>query len=94
MQQQLSEQQTLNQQLRDQLAKDSHNSSKPPSSDGLKKPKTKSLRRQGQRPLGGQPGHKGDTLKMVEEPNQRVVHEVTVCPHCQTDLQEVEPVGP
>lgn len=93
LQQQLLEQQGLIQELRDQLAKDSHNSSKPPSSDGLKKPKTKSLRRKGERPLGGQPGHKGDTLKMVEEPNHLVVHEVAICPHCQADLQAVEPVG-
>ncbi len=89
LQQQGSEQQELIQELRDQLAKDSHNSSKPPSSDGLKKPRPKSLRAKGQRPLGGQPGHKGGTLKMVPEPDHEVVHEATHCPHCQTDLQEV-----
>lgn len=93
LQGQVSEQQALIQQLRDQLAKDSHNSGKPPSSDGPKKPKTKSLRQKGERPLGGQPGHQGGTLKMVAEPDHVEVHPVAVCPHCQTDLQAVEPVS-
>jgi transposase len=91
MQQQLAEQKALIQELRDQLAKDSHNSSKPPSSDGLKKPRTRSLRKKGQHPKGGQPGHKGDTLKMVAEPDHTEFHSVTTCPHCATDLMSLEP---
>ena len=43
--------------LEEQVAKDSHNSHKPPSSDGLSKPKPKSLRPKCERPTGGQPGH-------------------------------------
>jgi transposase len=81
------------QKLRDEIAKNSSNSSKPPSSDGLKKPRTRSLRKPGQRPLGGQPGHKGNTLKMVDEPDDMVLHPVTNCPHCQTNLSDSEPVG-
>ena len=54
LQQQMAAQQELIQKLQDQLAKDSHNSGKPPSSDGLKKGRRKSLRRSGQRPRGGQ----------------------------------------
>ena len=89
----LTEQEVLLQALRDQLAKDSHNSGKPPSSDGLKKPRTRSLRQKGQRQLGGQPGHKGNTLRMVAAPDYEETHPVTSCPHCQTDLSHTEAVG-
>ena len=90
---QVAEQQVLIQTLRDQLAKDSHNSGKPPSSDGLKKPRTRSLRQKGQHPKGGQPGHEGKTLEMVAEPDQVIAHQVSSCPHCQTDLSEIELLG-
>ena len=40
--------------LQSRLNKNSRNSSKPPSSDGLNKPKPKSLRVAGQNPSGGQ----------------------------------------
>ncbi len=93
MKQLIVEQQLLIQALRDQLAKDSHNSSKPPSSDGLKKQKTRSLRRKGQHPLGGQLGHKGDTLKQVTEPDHIEPHPITTCPNCRTDLAGIEPIG-
>jgi len=90
---QMAEQQAVIQGLRDQLAKDSHNSSKPPSSDGLKKPRRRSLRQKGQRPIGGQAGHKGDTLKMVAEPDHVQRHSVKACPHCQTNLESIKPIG-
>jgi transposase len=90
MRQIIAEQQLLIQALRDQLAKDSHNSSKPPGSDGLKKPKTRSLRQKGKHPRGGQPGHAGDTLKQVAKPDHIEHHPITTCPHCQTDLAGIE----
>jgi transposase len=91
LQQVVDEQAALIQSLRDQLAKNSRNSGKPPSSDGLKKPRTRSLRKKSGRRSGGQKGHKGHTLKMVERPNHTRVHKALTCPQCATDLQTIEP---
>jgi len=77
------------QQLEDQIAKHSGNSSKPPGSDGLGKPKTKSLRKSQGRKPGGQPGHEGQTLEMKSEPDHVQVHELNSCPHCASDLSAV-----
>jgi len=79
--------------LEDQLAKNSGNSSKPPSSDGLRKPRTKSLREKGKRASGGQPGHPGHTLRMVETPDVVVHHGLAICPECQHDLRTVAVEG-
>ena len=72
--------------LEDRLALDSHNSSKPPSSDlGRPKPAPRSLRpapgATGRAP-GGQPGHPGTTLRMVDTPDRRVVHRPAQCGAC------------
>jgi transposase len=73
--------------LEARLALNSRNSSKPPSSDGLNKPKPKSLRQRGERPTGGQKEHAGHTLEKVAEPDQVVEHAPpSFCPACQAPL--------
>src|SRR6266478_7243317 len=70
------------------LAKDSRTSSKPPSSDGLARLPRSSRRPSGKRP-GGQAGHPGHTLSMVEQPDEVVCHRPPVCRLCREDLSRV-----
>src|SRR3989475_3393280 len=91
---QLAKQGEVLQELQARLAKSSRNSSKPPSSDGYGKVKrTESLRKAGDKPNGGQPGHDGQTLLAVEHPERTLTHEVPSCTHCQASLQGIEVVG-
>jgi len=79
------------QELEARLAKDSHNSSKPPSSDGLRR-KTKRLRQRSGKKPGGQLGHQGETLHLVATPDDVIEHRPTVCEVCQTPLAEAASV--
>ncbi len=72
--------------LEERLARNSRNSGKPPSSDGLAKPKPKSLRPKSLRPTGGQPGHPGHTLRKVDKPDKIVSHRVEHCSGCGRSL--------
>jgi transposase len=79
-----------NQALRERVAKDRHNSHKPPTSDGLQR-RPRSQRRKSGRKSGGQLGHPGQTLPLVATPDEVVTHSPTACPHCQTSLEAVAP---
>lgn len=80
--------------LRRQFGSNSRNSSKPPPSDSpFVKPAAKSLRRKSGRKPGGQPGHAGSTLALVEDPKERVRHEPGPCMGSGADLAEAPEVG-
>jgi hypothetical protein len=61
--------------LEARLGMNSRNSHKPPSSDGPARPAPKSLRgRSGRRKPGGQPGHPGHALALVDDPDETIWH--------------------
>ena len=65
------------------VAKDSHNSSRPPSSDPPWAKRTKSLRRPSGRRPGGQAGRLGGTLRLCERPDRVVEHRPRECRGCR-----------
>ena len=73
--------------LRDAAAQNSHNSSRPPSTDGPEQPKPKSLRKKSGRKTGGQPGHPGRTLQSSDTPKHIQVHPLREC-ECGEDLSK------
>lgn len=76
--------------LEGRLAQNSRNSSKPPSSDGLNRPKPKSQRKAGQKPRGGQKGHPGHTLKKAEQPDHIETHAPpSQCDACHRPLTAI-----
>lgn len=79
--------------LRVRLGKNSRNSSRPPSSDGLAKPAPRSLRRPSGRKPGGQEGHGGSHLAQVAVPDEVVEHIPSVCSGCEADLGDGERTG-
>src|SRR5215831_10430842 len=74
------------------LGKDSHNSSKPPSSDPLGRKRPRSQRRRSGKKRGGQLGHRGETLRLVAAPDEVVEHRPAVCAGCQTPLDDTASV--
>jgi transposase len=73
--------------LERRLGLDSSNSSKPPSSDGPKRPaRTSSLREPSGKRSGGQKGHPGETLKQVTTPDVVIDHYPDRCEGCGAAL--------
>lgn len=91
---QLARQQQQILELQARLGKNSTNSSKPPSSDGLAKPAPKSLRVAGQRPIGAPKGHKGNTLRQSEVVDSVTQHfgpaQCSACSNSLVDHQVIE----
>jgi transposase len=79
--------------VKGQLSKNSRNSSKPPSSDGLSKPAPKSLRQASGQKSGGQKGHKGHFLEAIAEPDVITHYPVTECAACANGLEGVAAEG-
>jgi transposase len=75
-----------NAELKEQLGKNSRNSSRPPSSDGLVKPAPGSLRGKSGRRPGGQAGHRGQTLCQVAVPDRSRRHVPVRCRGCGAGL--------
>ena len=69
--------------------KNSRNSSIPPSHDYTRIPKTRSLREPSGKKPGGQPGHEGVTLEMVEKPDEVIEHIPQYCTCCGRDISHV-----
>jgi transposase len=70
--------------LENQLNQNSRNSHKPPSTDGFKR-KAAQLSKTKNKPQGGQWGHQGDTLKLVEKADKEYQLEPKTCT-CGYDL--------
>ncbi len=74
--------------LERRAGKDSSNSSRPPSSDSpyKKQPRGQSLRERGKRRPGKQPGVPGTTMRLVDDPDERLEFSPARCHDCGTDL--------
>lgn len=73
--------------LERQLGKNNNNSSKPPSSDGLRKP-TNLRTPDGKK--GAPKGHDGTTLRFVDQPDEIIIHKLSTCSGCSVSLDAVE----
>lgn len=78
--------------LKARLAQNSTNSSQPPAADGLQKKTIRpALTKQEGRKPGGQKGHPGRTLQMVDTPDVVIEYRLTTCQRCGQDLANTPP---
>jgi transposase len=81
--------------LEERLGRNSRNSNQPPSSDGFNRPARSSPRSLRQatgktgKKSGGQPGHKGKTLRFCAHPDRVVEHQPAECAECGCPLDDV-----
>ena len=73
--------------LERRLNQNSGNSSRPPSSDWVRRPPPP--KKPSGKPKGGQPGHEGRTLEMAGEPGIVVEHAAAHCAVCGVDLSQL-----
>ncbi|MGZ3643002.1 MAG: DUF6444 domain-containing protein [Ktedonobacteraceae bacterium] len=78
--------------LEERLSKNSHNSHLPPPPDRIVRQAQESLRKKSGKKPGGQKDHPGKTLMWSESPDEVIVHAVTSCEHCQSELQAGPPM--
>lgn len=90
LQGQLLKERLRNLELEKRVATDSRNSSKPPSSDGYKRQQKR--REKSQKKSGGQKGHSGHHLALVEAPDEVTQHRASNCQHCHHPLSQTEGV--
>ena len=76
-------------QIIEQLSKpkNSRNSSIPPSKDENRVLRNQSLRGKSDKKVGGQPGHEGSTLRMIDNPDVTIIHVSNFCNNCGSDLE-------
>lgn len=74
--------------LEQRLKQDSHNSHKPPSSDGLAK-KPRSQRGTSGKRAGAQRGHRGVTRLLSDSPDQIIKHSPAHCQQCHAPLDSI-----
>src|SRR6266516_1701237 len=77
--------------LEDHLGKNSRNSSKPPSSDGLQKPRPHNLRQSSGKKSRAQPRPEGHTRAAVHQPDHLHLPPLASCGHCRASSHDVAP---
>jgi transposase len=72
--------------LKGQVSKDSHNSGKPPASDGYKR-RPHAVKAPSGKKSGGQLGHEGHSLQQITTPDRLEIHGPSHCSHCERNLE-------